>query len=323
MRLRRRVALAGAVTLAALAGRRAAAAYPDRPIRLILPYPPGGSTDPVARILGTAASAGLGQPFVIENRSGGTGALAVRAVMGAPPDGHTLLLHTSAIALDPILRPSIGYDVRQDLTAVIPLVRSPFLIFVNANLPARTLQDFVAYAKANPRRINFGSTGVGGSSHLAGERFRMTAGLDMVHVPYRGGGPLLEAVLKDEVQVAFTTFSGAAPLLQSGALRALASTAAERSPSAPGIPTVAESGFPGYEYSFWIGIFGPARLPAPVVATLHAAFAEALRNPAVKMRLNDLDFTIDGSSAEAFRAAIAARVESETRVIREAGISLD
>jgi tripartite-type tricarboxylate transporter receptor subunit TctC len=221
---------------------QSAAGFPDRPIKLIVPYPPGGSTDPVARLLAQEIQPKLGQPVVVDNRAGAAGSIGTEAVARAAPDGYTILLHTSVISTDPTLKKNIAYDVKRDLTPITLAVTGPYLVVVNPSLPVKNIAELIAYAKANPGKLFYGSAGQGSSGHLIGELFKMAAGIDMTHVPYKGGGPSITGLMGNEVQVLFDTIGGSRSLAESGKLRAIAVTSPARSPVMPTVPTVSESG---------------------------------------------------------------------------------
>lgn len=297
--------------------------FPDRPIRLIVPYPPGGSTDPAARLLAADVGPRLGQPMVVENRAGAAGGIGTEAVARATPDGYTLLFHTSVISTDPTLKKNAPYDVRRDLMPVTLAVRGPYLVVVNPALPVTSVAELIAYAKANPGKLNFGSAGRASSGHLIGELFKKAAGLDMVHIPYKGGGPSIVGLVANEVQLVFDTFGGSKALAESGRLRAIAVTGTARSALMPAVPTVSESGLKDFSAVYWLGLFAPAKTPAPVIEKIHAAFKQALDSPAVRARLQE-----QGNEPVALAPAEFARVLDEDiaryrAIIESARISVD
>jgi tripartite-type tricarboxylate transporter receptor subunit TctC len=294
----------GAAASAPQAKAQAGAAnYPERPIKLIVPYPPGGSTDPVARLLAADIAPRLGQPVVVENRPGAAGAIGTEVVARAAPDGHTILLHTSVIATDPTLKKNAPYDVKRDLAPVTLAVTGPYLVVVNPALPVKSVAELIAYAKANPGKLNYGSAGQGSSGHLIGELFKKSAGVDMVHVPYKGGGPSIAGLLGNEVQLLFDTFGGSRGLAQSGKLRALAVTGAARSALMPEVPTVSESGLKDFSAVYWLGVFAPARTPQAIVEKLYGVLKLALETASVKDKLAE-----QGNLAQALPPAEFARV---------------
>ena len=312
--------LLASVAACLLAAGVAAQSYPDRPIKLVVPYPPGGSTDPVARLLAADVATRLSQPVVVDNKPGAAGSIGTEFVAKAAPDGHTLLLHTSVIATDPTFKKTLPYSVKQDLAPITLTVNGPYLLVVNPTLPAKNVAELIAYAKANPGKLNFGSAGQGSSGHLIGELFKMSPGIDMVHVPYKGGGPSITGLMANEVQVLFDTISGSGALVESGKLRALAVTSRKRSPVAPELPTVAESGMPDYVVTGWYGMFVPAATPAPVVATLHAGAVKAIKSKEVSDRLSSEAAEIVGSSPQQFGEFLKAEIAKWAAVIKKAQI---
>jgi tripartite-type tricarboxylate transporter receptor subunit TctC len=262
-----------------------AAAFPERPIKLVVPYPPGGSTDPVARLLASDVGPRLGQPVVVDNKAGAAGSIGTEFVARAAPDGYTILLHTSVIATDPSFKKNLPYDVKRDLATITLAVTGPYLLVVNPSLPVKNVGDLIAYAKANPGKLNFGSAGQGSSGHLIGEMFKVAAGIDMVHVPFKGGGPSIAALAANDVQLLFDTISGSKPLADAGKLRALAVTSPARSPVMPSLPTVSESGLKDFSVVYWLGIFAPAKTPPPLIDRLFGAFKASLDKPDIQAKL--------------------------------------
>jgi tripartite-type tricarboxylate transporter receptor subunit TctC len=290
----------GAATALALgspfASTAQAAGYPDRLIKLIVPYPPGGSTDPVARILAADVGRRLGQQIIVENKAGAAGSIATEFVVRAPADGYTLLLHTSAVTTEPSFKKTLPYDIRRDLTPITIAAAGPYLMVIHPSLPVANITELIAYAKANPGKLNYGSAGIGSSGHIIGELFKMTAGIDMVHVAYKGGGPSVVGLMANEVQLVFDTVSTSRAFVEAGRLRALAVTSPRRAPLMPNVPTVSESGLPGFSTVYWLGIFAPAKVPQDVVDKLSRAFKEALLSDAVKTQLDPLGIVVDGRS---------------------------
>jgi len=281
----------------------AQAPYPDKPIKLVVPYPPGGSTDPVARLLATDIAPRIGQPIVVDNRPGAAGSIGTEAVARAAPDGYTILLHTSVIATDPTLKKNAAYDVKRDLAPITLAVTGPYLVVVNPALPVKNIAELIAYAKANPGKLFYGSAGQGSSGHLIGELFKSAAGIDMTHVPYKGGGPSITGLMGNEVQLLFDTLGGSRSLAESGKLRALAVTSPARSPVMPTVPTVSESGLKDFEAVYWLGIFAPARTPQPIVDKLYSQLKASLDDPAIKAKLLE-----QGNVAQALPPAEFAKV---------------
>ncbi len=290
MKLPRRAVLqmaAGAATLPVVARRAGAQAYPARPVRIILGYPAGGSTDLVARIIGARLQERLGQSFIIENKPGAGTNLAAQAVVSSPPDGYTLLFVATTNAINATFRKTLPFDFLRDIAPVAALVDLPFVLEVGPSVPAKTVAELIALAKANPGKINLASFGTGTISHLAGELFKSMAGIDMVHVPYPGGAPMVTDIIGGRVQVGIDALPNSLPHIQSGALRALAVTGPKRSDKIPVVPTVGET-VPGYEVSGWTGIGVPAGTPAEIVATLNREINAALADPRLAARLADV-----------------------------------
>ncbi len=296
------------------------APYPDRPIRIVVPYPPGGTTDPTARLLAAELSTRLGQPVIVDTKAGAAGSIGTDAVTRAAPDGYTLLLHTSAIATDPSFKKNTTYNVRRDLAPLMMAVTGPYLLVANPQLPVKNVAELISYAKANPGKINFGSAGQGSSGHLIGELFKQSAGISMVHVPYKGGGPSVAGLVGNEVQLVFDTVNSSGPLVADGRLRALAVSGPTRDPSLPQVPTIAESGLPDFSVVYWLGVFAPAKTPEPVLEKLHHALQGALQAPAVRERLATMGMTPDGRGTGAFARQLDADIARWKQVIETAHI---
>jgi tripartite-type tricarboxylate transporter receptor subunit TctC len=258
------------------------AAYPERPIRIVVPFAPGGGTDIVARKLGEAMASDLGQAVIIENKPGAGTIIGTSAVATSPPDGYTLLMATFAHAVNPSLYAKLPYDTFRAFDPVALIARSFNVVVVNPKLPINSVGDLISYAKTHRGAVNFGSYGVGTSAHLAGELFKSLAGVDLTHVPYKGAAPALTDLLGGQIQVMFTTVASAASYVQGGQLRALAVTSSERSAAFPELPTVAESGVPGYVAESWYGLYAPAGTPAEVIRRLNETVGRAVRTPAFK-----------------------------------------
>jgi tripartite-type tricarboxylate transporter receptor subunit TctC len=311
---------AGAAMLPLLREIAEAQTYPTRYVRLVVPFPPGGSADPVARVLANRLSEMWGQQVVVENKGGAGGNLGAQAVATAAPDGYTLLIASGFIARNPFLYSSSGYDPVNDLAPVTKICEFTNVMVVPNSSPAKTVKEFIDYANANRGRITFASSGTGAEPHMSGELFRSLAGLDMTHVPYRGGGPALNDVIPGRIDVYFGTMPSVLPLIRSGQLRGLAVTSAKRSPFAPELPTIAEAALPGYGVSAWYGLFVPAKTPPEIVATVHDAAAGALAFPAVKQRLADIAATAVSSTPAEFKALIRSEMELWGPIIRAANI---
>ena len=278
---------AGAAALPVVSRVANAQSYPTRPVRLIVPFAAGGGTDITARVMGQWLSERLGQQFVIDNRPGGGTNIGTEAVVRAPADGYTLLLAGSPAAINATLYDKLNYNFIRDIAPVAGIIRQPFVMAVHPSVPAKTVPEFIAYAKANPGRINMASAGTGAGSHVTGELFKMMAGVDMVHVPYRGAGPALTDLIAGQVQVYFATTVASIEYIRAGRLRALAVTTATRSDALPGIPTVDEF-VPGYEASSWYGVGAPKATPAEIVEKLNKEINAGLADPKIKARLADL-----------------------------------
>jgi tripartite-type tricarboxylate transporter receptor subunit TctC len=313
--------VAGAAALAALSGIVGAQSYPTRPVRLIAPFPPGGSIDITARLIGQWLSERLGQQIVVENRSGAGGNTGSEAALNSPADGYTLLLCSVANAISAGLYDKLNYNIR-DIAPVAAISRAPNVMVVHPSVPAQTVPEFIAYARANPGKINMASSGVGTSIHLSGELFKLVAGVDMQHVPYRGSGPMLTDLLAGQVQVAFDNLQPSIPHIKAGKLRALAVTTATRSEALPDLPTIGDF-VPGYEASTWNGVCAPKNTPAEIVDRLNREINAGLADPKLKARLADAGaWALPGSPADAGKL-IADEIEKWNKVIRSAKIKAE
>jgi tripartite-type tricarboxylate transporter receptor subunit TctC len=295
-----------------------AQAYPTRPVSLIVPFAPAGPGDITARLMGQWLSERLGQPFVIDNRPGAAGNIGTEAVVRAPPDGYTLLMVGGYNAINATLYDKLNFNFIRDIAPVATLIRQPLVMVVHPSFSA-TVPEFIAYAKANPRKLNMASGGTGTGTHIAGELFKMMAGVDLVHVPYRGGGPALTDLLGGQMQVYFPTTVASIGYIRAGRLRALAVTAATRSDALPDIPTVGEF-VPGYEASFWSGIGAPKNTPSEIIDKLNKEINAGLADPKMKARLADLGGTVLAGSPADFGKLIAEEIEKWAKVIRAANI---
>jgi tripartite-type tricarboxylate transporter receptor subunit TctC len=322
MKLPRRTFLhlgVGAAALPVVTRIAFAQAYPTGPVRVIAPFAPGGAVDIIARLIGQWLSERLGQPFVIENRPGAAGNIGAEAVVRAPADGYTLLLVGGWNAINATLYDKLSFNFIRDIAPVASVVRSPYVMVVNPSVPTTTIPEFIAYAKANPRKLNMSSPGTGTGPHIAGELFKTMAGVDLLHVPYRGAGPSLTDLIGGQVQVTFETIAASIGYIRAGTLRALAVTAATRSDALPDIPTVAEF-VPGYEVSSWFGVGAPKATPAGIVEKLNKEINAGLADPKIKARLADLGGApLVGSSAD-FGKLIADETEKWAKVVKFANI---
>ena len=296
--------------------------YPSKPIRMVVPFAAGGVVDTTARALAPRMSDGLGQPVIIDNRPGAGGNIAADVVAKAPPDGYTLLITTAGHAISPGLYKKLPFDAGRDFTAITQIFSS-YLVFVAAlKVPAATVQEVIALAKARPGSLNYGSTGLGAPPHLVGELFKMTAGVDMVHVPYKGDAPMYLALLAGEVDVAFGPLGNAIQHIRSGKLRALAMTNPRRSAVIPDVPTMAEAGVPNFEITGWLGLFAPAGTPRPIVNRLYAEMLKTISSAEIRERAPAWGYDVLGSTPDEFDARFKSDLALYARVIREARIPL-
>ena len=313
---------AGAAALPAVSRVAWAQTYPTRPVRLIVPVAPAGASDITARLIGQWLSERLGQPFIIENRPGAGNSIGTEAVVRAPADGYTLLLVGGFNAVNATFYDKLNYNFIRDIAPVASIVRTPFVMVVNPSVPAKSVPEFIAYAKANPGRITFGSAGIGGSNHLAGELFKFMAGVNMVHVPYRGIAPALNDLLGGQVQVTFASMPSSIEYISAGRLRALAVTTVSRAEALQDIPTVGEF-VPGYEASAWFGIGAPKATPAEIIEKLNKEVNAALADPRMKARIVDLGGDVLALSPADFGKLIADETEKWGKAIRAINIKAD
>ena len=310
---------AGAAALPAVSRIAWAQAYPTRPVRLIAPFPAGGVVDLFSRLIGQPLSERLGQPVIIENRAGAGGNVGTEAVVRASPDGYTLLLITSTNAINQTLYDKLNFDFVRDIAPVASIVRGIGVLEVHPSFPAKTVPEFIAYVKANPGRVNMASGGIGSSQHIYGELFKMMAGVDIVHVPYRGGGPALTDLLAGQVPVMFDTIATSMEQIKAGKLRALAVTSATRSEVLPDIPTIGEF-VPGYEATGWQGIGAPRNTPPEIIDRLHKEIDACLDDPKVKARIVELGYLEFKTSQTEFTRFVGESIEKWAKVIRAANM---
>jgi tripartite-type tricarboxylate transporter receptor subunit TctC len=302
----------------------ATAAYPDRPIRLVLPFPPGGPSDIVARMVSQRLGEGLGQQVVVDNRGGAAGVIAVDIVKNASPDGYTVLQATvGVLSILPSLYPKLSYSPTRDFSPVSLLTETPYVLVINPKLPAKNIAELVKYAKAHPRQLNIGSGGVGTANHLSGELFKLSAGIDAVHVPYKGSGIAMNDLMAGQIHMMFINLLPATPHVKAGRLRALGISSAKRSAASPQIPTVAESGFPGFSSTSWHGIVVPAKTPAAVITRLHQELSKVTHGTDLNRRLESQGTDVIGSTPAEFTKVIADESAKWGKVIRTAGIKPD
>ena len=312
-----------AVLLAALATSAFAQGYPSKPAKVIVPYPPGGPTDIVARVVSQKLSDQMGQQFIVENRPGAGGNIGAEAVAKGPADGYTLLVATTAHAINPSLFKSLGYNLTKDFAPVSQLTSGPLVIVAHPSLPAKNVQELIALGKAKPGTLNYASSGNGQSTHLSAELFATMSGIKMNHIPYKGSAPALTDVMGGQASLMFDTMLSAMPHVKNGKLKAIAVTSAARSPAAPDVPTVAESGLPGYEAIAWNGLLVPAGTPADVVAKLNAELKKALDAPEVKDRFSAQGFGAAWNTREAFAKFIQSELDKWAKVVKVSGATLD
>jgi tripartite-type tricarboxylate transporter receptor subunit TctC len=298
--------------------------YPEKPIRFVVPYPAGGPLDTVARLLGQRVSEAVKQPVVVDNKPGAGGNIGAADVARAAPDGYTILMGAVAThAINPTLYASIPYDPVRDFLPVTQVASTPNVLVVNPSVPAANVREFIAYAKANPGKLNFGSGSTGSAGHLAGELFKSMAGVEMTHVPYKGAAPAMNDLVGGQIQLMFDNLASSLGQVRAGRIKALAVTTAKRTALAPELPTVAESGRPGFDISTWFGIFVPAGTPRDVVERLHAEFTRALAEPQVREKMVALGAEPVGNKPEEFAAYIRAEADKYARVIKASGAKAD
>jgi tripartite-type tricarboxylate transporter receptor subunit TctC len=312
----------GAAALLALSRVAMAQTYPTRPVRLIIGYPPGGSADITARLMGQWLSERLGQPFIIESRPGASTNIATEAVVHAPPDGYTLLLVAPANAINATLYEKLNFNFIRDIAPVAGLIRFPNVMEVNPSVPAKTVPEFIAYAKANPGKLNMASAGNGSTTHVSGELFKMMTGVNMVHVPYRGAAPALTDLISGQVQVIFENPLSSIEFIRAGKLRPLAVTTATRSEVLPDLPTVSDF-VPGYEASAWYGVGVPMGTPAEVTDRLNKEINAILADPKVKARFAELGASLIAGSPADFGKLVAEETEKWSKVVKFSGAKPD
>ncbi len=316
------VSIAGLVALPQTANS-AASAYPAKPIRLIVPFAPGGGTDILARLIAQRLSELFKQQVVVDNRAGGSGIAGTDIVAKAAPDGYTLIMISSTHTIVPSLFAKVPYDAVKDFAPVTQATSQPYIMGVHPSVPARSVKEFIALAKSTLGQLNYASGGSGTAPHLAGELLKTLTGIDMVHVPYKGGGPALLALISGEVAMLFSSLPSTLPQVKADKVRALAVSSAKRSPAVPALPTVAESGVPGFEVINWYGVLAPARTPRAMVAKLHAEIVKLLQTPEIKERLAADGTDAVGSTPEEFGAYIQAEITKWGKVVKASGMRAD
>ena len=314
------IAMSAHLQLIAHAG---AQSYPSRPIRMIIPNPPGGSLDIVARLVGPKITEITGQSVIIDNRPGADTIIGTEIVARAPADGYTVLLNTLPFVVNPAMSSKLPFDVVRDFAPVSLIVSVPFVLVVNNSVPARSVKEFIALAKAQPGKLTYSSAGSGSNLHVAAELFKNMTGTDMLHVQYKGGGPALLAVLSGEVDLSYLNVAAVVPHVKAGKLRALGMTSTQRSAALPELATIAESGVPGYEFTSWVGALVPAATPAQTVAELNALITKSVRAPDLSKRFAEQGAEIIAGSPAQFAAHIKAELARWAKVVKESGMKAD
>ena len=321
---RHSLAALAALALAPFSSPTLGQAFPTRPVRFVVPYPPGGPLDTVARLLAQRVSTQWGQPVVVENIAGAGGNIGAAAVAKAAPDGHTLLMGAVAThAINPSLYGSMPYDAAKDFIAVTQVASTPNVLVVNPQVPAKSVAELITHARTKPGGLNFGSGSTGSAGHLAGELFNSLAGVRMVHVPYKGAPAAMQDLIGGRIDLMFDNLASSLAQVKAGRIRALAVTTAKRTPLAPDLPTLAESGLPGFDISTWFGLFVPAGTPKAAVDRIHADFTRALAEPEVREKLVAMGADPVGSTPEAFTAFVAAEAAKYAKLVKASGAKAD
>ena len=321
----RGLVLCAGITVAGWAAAQGAVAgYPRKPITLVVPFPPGAATDVFARAAGRRMGELLGQQVVVVNRDGASGVIGTESVARAAPDGHTLLWGSSGpLAISPVWSEKLPYEPLRDLAPISLFAKIPFVLMTHPSVPARTLKELIALIKSRPGKLNFASSGTGGTSHLAGELFKSQAGLDIMHIPYKGTSLFATELVAGQVDLAFGGPTTALPHVKPGRLRAIAVTGTSRSELFPEVPTMMEAGLPRYEFTQWYGLLAPGRTPREIVALLHATMLKAMSDDDVKRRIAHEGGTASPNTPDEFTAFLKAELESNARMIRQAGLKRD
>ena len=313
-----------AAALAALPMAASAQGYPSKPIRFVVPYPPGGPLDTIARLLGQKVSEGVKQPVIVENKPGAGGNIGADFVAKSLADGHTILMGAVAThAINPTLYARIPYDPVRDFAPITQVASTPNVLVVNPSLPVSSVAELITHAKANPGKLNFGSGSTGSAGHLAGELFNSLAGVQMAHIPYKGAAPAMQDLIGGQIHLMFDNLASSLTQVRAGRVKALAVTTAKRSSLAPELPTVAESGLAGFDISTWFGIFAPAGTPREAITRLHTEFTRALAAPDVREKMLNMGAEPVGNSPAEFAAFIRVEAEKYARVIKASGARVD
>ena len=297
--------------------------YPNKAVRMIVPFPPGGTNDIFGRLVAQKFSESWGQPVVVDNRGGAGGILGTTLAAQAPPDGYTMLVAGIGFSVNPSLFKKLPYDTGKDLVPVTLIALTPLLLVVHPSLPVKSLQDLIGYAKSNPGKLNFGSGGSGSAPQLAGEMFKSMAGIQITHVPYKGGGPALADVMGGQIQMMIENVASTLPQVKAGKLKALAVSGLKRSALLPDMPTLDESGLKGYEIFAWNGLFVPAGTPKPIISKIHAETVKAIAQPDVKQRMAALGAEGVTSTPEEFAAYVRSEIKRWAKTVQEAGIKAE
>jgi tripartite-type tricarboxylate transporter receptor subunit TctC len=313
----------GAMSVATTSVAQTTGAFPSQSIRMVVPYPPGGPTDITARVVAAEMMKTLGQNVVIDNRPGASGMIGSEMVTKAAPDGYTLLANASIHVINPSVYPDMRFDAIKDFTPITQLAQVPLVLVVPANSPIKSVKDLVEYARANPGKVNFGSAGSASAQHLAGESFKIAAGIQMQHIPYKGSAPALTDLAGGQLQLMFDSMPSATPMINSGKLRAIAVTTATRAKARPDLPTIAESGFPGFDISTWYAYWAPKGTPADIVEKLSAAAAQALKNPEVIAKYEAMGAEPVGSTPKQFAAYVESEARKWSEIVKKSGAKLD
>lgn len=312
-----------AIALTSVLPFAAQADYPDKPLRLVVPFPPGGSTEPLARVLSQKLGESFGQQVIVDNRPGAGSTIGAEIVARSPADGYTLLLSSISNAISAALYPKLNFDIVRDFAPITLLATTPGVLVVHPALPVKTVKEFIALAKAKPEQLAYSSAGNGTPPHLSAELFAGMTGIKLIHVPYKGGGPSIIALLSGEAQLSIASLPSAIGHMRSGKLRALGVTTPQRTPSLPALPTIAESGVPGYAAETWLGLAVAARTPKDITARLHAATAKAMMLPEVRERLDALGYILRIGSAEEYSNFVQSEVDKWRKVVKTANVHVD
>ena len=305
------------------AGGASAQPFPTKPIRIIVPFPAGGTTDVFARMISQKLSENLKQQVLVDNRAGASGMIGTEMVVKAPSDGYTLMITATHHAINPSLYKKLPYDTLKDLVAITLVATSPNVLVAHPTFPPNTIQELIALARAKPGQLNFASTGIGGANHLSGELFKSMAGIDIVHIPYKGAAPAMNDLLAGHVSLMFDTIGIELPYVKAGKLKALAVTTAKRTTIAPDIPTIAESGLPGYEAVSWFGMYGPAGMPKEILTRINTEVAKVLHSPDIQKRFIDYGAEAIVNSPEQFAVYLKSEMAKWAKVVKDCGVQLD